>query len=210
MTAAPRLSAQTVKRLLLLAVATVAAWSAGLVVFATRIPDQVEDPQTHTDAIVVLTGGSGRLDEGLNLLARDLAGKLFVSGVYQGVDVKTLLQVAHRGPGDLEPHIAIGDAVNTVENAAETAAWMAQEGFTSLRLVTASYHMPRSLLEFHHAMPHVSMIPHPVFPEHVKQDRWWAWPGTAALLVTEYNKLLVAWLDHRIESLWGTEPGANS
>ena len=69
---------------------------------------------------------------------------------------------------------------------------MRQEGFHSLRLVTASYHMPRSLLEFSRAMPEVHIIPHPVFPERVKQERWWAWPGTASLIVAEYQKYLLA------------------
>ena len=69
---------------------------------------------------------------------------------------------------------------------------MRQEGFNSLRLVTASYHMPRSLLEFSRVMPEVRIIPHPVFPERVKQERWWASPGTASLIVAEYQKYLLA------------------
>jgi hypothetical protein len=39
----------------------------------------------------------------------------------------------------------------------------------------------------------VRIIPHPVFPERVKQERWWAWPGTASLIVAEYEKYLLAW-----------------
>jgi len=68
-----------------------------------------------------------------------------------------------------------------------------------MRLVTAAYHMPRSLLEMHDIMPEVKIVPHPVFPDHVKQDEWWAWPGTAALTASEYNKFLIAWLRLRIK-----------
>ena len=32
----------------------------------------------------------------------------------------------------------------------------------------------------------------PVFAENVKQQQWWAWPGTASLVINEYNKYLVA------------------
>jgi len=64
---------------------------------------------------------------------------------------------------------------------------------SSLRLVTAAYHMPRSLLEFSDVLEDVKITPHPVFPDHVKQSKWWAFPGTFALTVTEYNKLLLAW-----------------
>ena len=40
----------------------------------------------------------------------------------------------------------------------ETAAWMRSEGYRSLRLVTAGYHMRRSLFEFARAMPEMRII----------------------------------------------------
>ena len=171
-------------------------WIIGLFRFADAVPAGVVDATTRTDAIVVLTGGSRRLGEGLELLSRGLAEKLFVSGVYQGVEVRELLKVMKRRPGDLENLIGIGNATNTTGNAIETTVWMKKNEYLSLRLVTAAYHMPRSLLEFGHAMPGVTLIPHPVFPENVKQDRWWAWPGTASLIISEYNKVLLAWTRH--------------
>lgn len=169
----------------------VALWAAGLIWFASVIPDSVTDTTTRTDAIVVLTGGQGRLDSGLRLLAEDRAEWLFVSGVYRGVDVKTLLGMFRRTPDDLEDRVGIGDAVNTAGNATETAAWVRRHDLKSIRLVTASYHMPRSLVEFRHALPDVEIIPHPVFSENVKQQEWWAWPGTAALIAREYSKYLL-------------------
>jgi uncharacterized SAM-binding protein YcdF (DUF218 family) len=169
-------------------------WLGGLAWFASQIPRAVEDVATPTDAIVVLTGGSERINEGLALLAASKGKKLFVSGVYHGVEVNELLRAAHGAPANLECCIALGHAADsTLGNAVETAAWMAAQGYRSLRLVTAAYHMPRSLLEFHRAMPDVEIIPHPVFPERVKQD-WWAWPGTAGLIVGEYDKYLFALL----------------
>jgi hypothetical protein len=36
------------------------------------------------------------------------------------------------------------------------------------------------------------IIANPVFPEQVKQANWWAWPGTAMLIVGEYHKYLAA------------------
>lgn len=83
-------------------------------------------------------------------------------------------------------------ADNTIGNARETAGWIAQENFRSLRLVTASYHMPRSLVEFRRTMPDIRIVPHPVFPEGFKGEAWWRWPGTFRLLVAEYNKFLLA------------------
>jgi uncharacterized SAM-binding protein YcdF (DUF218 family) len=182
------------------------AWLAGFVWFAADVPDQVDDPQTPTDAIVVLTGGSERLDAGLTLLRRKMGKKLFVSGVYRGIDVALLLRLSSQKPEELECCVVLGHlADNTAGNATETAAWMRAEGYQSLRLVTANYHMRRSLSEFHHAMPSVTIIAHPVFPDKVKRDQWWLWPGTAHLIASEYTKFLAAqvrhWADHQEDTL---------
>ncbi len=181
------------------AVSLALLWLGGLVWFTEEIPSRVDDPDSVTDAIVVLTGGSERLNAGLALLAAGRARKLFVSGVPRGVEASELLRAAGRAPADLhgsggECCIALGhEADSTLGNAAETAAWMAAQNYHSLRLVTAAYHMPRSLVEFRRAMPGVTLVPNPVFPERVKQD-WWLWPGTAALIIGEYDKYLLALL----------------
>lgn len=177
------------------------AWTAGLIAFAAGIPTRGSASADRTDAIVVLTGGSGRLRAGLDLLLAGRAERMFISGVYRGVDVSQLLALLKQRPDEVENRISIGNAVDTIENALETRHWMQGQGFTSLRLVTAAYHMPRSLLEFSNAMPGMRIEPHPVFPEHVKQEYWWAWPGTMALMISEYNKYLVASLRHRVKLL---------
>lgn len=169
------------------------AWSAGLLWFASTLPSDVEDTATHTDAIVVLTGGSERIETGLRLLADGLGTRLFISGVGEQVSMSALVA---RGQS-LEPshieNIVIGTlASDTPGNAVETAAWARAERVRSLRLVTASYHMRRALLEFHAAMPDVAIIPHAVFPNTVKSD-WWRWPGTASLIAREYTKFIVTW-----------------
>ena len=176
-------------------------WGAGLFRFADAIPSAVTNAGLKTDAIIVLTGGTGRLDEGLSLLEQGFAGKLFISGVYQGVDMQNLLQAYRESPQDLNCCVAIGHAVDTINNAIETAQWVRENNISSLRLVTSAYHMPRSVLEFENAMPGVSIVEHPVFPAHVKQENWWAWPGTTGLIVGEYNKFILAWLRHRLIGL---------
>jgi uncharacterized SAM-binding protein YcdF (DUF218 family) len=170
-----------------------ALWLGGFVWFARSIPSEVPDAESETDAIVVLTGGSLRVQSGLALLAAGKAKKLFVSGVYHSTDVAALLRISRQSPEHVACCVVLGhEADNTLGNAIETAQWMRQEGFHSLRLVTASYHMPRSLLEFSRVMPDMRIVPHPVFPESVKQQRWWASPGTAVLILGEYHKYLLA------------------
>jgi uncharacterized SAM-binding protein YcdF (DUF218 family) len=179
-----------------------ALWLAGLIWFAAEIPRAPAEPIAMTDAIVVLTGGAGRLGAGLALLREGHAKKLFVSGVYRGVDVAEILSVSQQAPEALACCIAIGhSAVDTAGNARETARWMADEGFASLRLVTADYHMPRSLAEFRRAMPGVTLIAHPVSRENVHVDAWWRWPGTASLIASEYTK-------HLVSTVFGARGGA--
>jgi uncharacterized SAM-binding protein YcdF (DUF218 family) len=168
-------------------------WLFGLIEFAAIIPAPGPEPEDRTDAVVVLTGGADRLEAGLRLLADGKASKLFVSGVYHTVDVAALLRVSRARPSDVECCITLGYiADSTAGNAEETAIWMRAENLRSLRLVTASYHMPRSLLEFRRALPGATIVPHPVFPERFKQDEWWLWPGTLSLLANEYTKYLLA------------------
>ncbi len=118
-----------------------------------------------------------------------------------------LLRLAQTSPDAAECCIALGySASDTISNASETAKWMAAQGYLSLRLVTASYHMRRSLLEFRRAMPEARIVPHPVFSENVKLDGWWRWPGTAMLIIGEYNKYLVALVRH----LFAGSPGGET
>jgi uncharacterized SAM-binding protein YcdF (DUF218 family) len=172
--------------------AVVAAWGGGLLWFASTMPADVDDRTTHTDAIVVLTGGSERIETGLILLADGLADRMFVSGVGEQVKPGDLLSRT-RLPGELAERVVVGKAASdTPGNAAETADWARAHDVHSIRLVTAAYHMRRSLLEFHAAMGNVTIVPHAVFPPNVKTD-WWRWPGTARLIAGEYTKYVLTW-----------------
>jgi uncharacterized SAM-binding protein YcdF (DUF218 family) len=182
------------RRVALPVLALFLAYAGGLVWFARGVMGTAEETDTGaaTDAIVVLTGGSQRVQAGLQLLAAGKAKKLFVSGVYHGTDVAALLHEQRQSPDAIACCIVLGHtADNTYGNALETEAWVRQEGYKSLRLVTANYHMRRALLEFTRAMPEVRIVPHPVFPEAVR-EQWWAWPGTLDLIIGEYDKYLWA------------------
>lgn len=179
--------------LVLLIAAGAGVWLVAFYQFASSLPQAPEQPEEVTEAIVVLTGGSGRLAEGLSLLTAGRAGKVFVSGVYRGVDVAELLSATQSGGSSVAHRIALGhDADDTRGNARETAVWMQEEGFSRLRLVTAAYHMPRSLFEFRQVMPEAEIISHSVFPASVRLDAWWRYPGTFTLLAGEFSKFLLA------------------
>ncbi len=178
-----------------------ALWAAGWVWFASSLPTSVADSATKTDAIVVLTGGSGRVEEGLLLLRDGMAGKLFISGAGGQVRISELVPDEVEEASDIENAITLGrQATDTPGNAAETSAWVKRENITSLRLVTAAYHMPRSLLELGAAMPQIVIVSHPVFSDRIKTD-WWRWPGTARLIASEYTKYILTWVRIKMDEL---------
>lgn len=205
----------------LLVVFLVIALFSGFVFFANALPNKepviVFGAASRTDAIVVLTGGTLRLDVGFRLLEAGASERLFVSGVHRGVDVAELLRLQSSAPERLKCCIVLGhDAADTIGNARETAVWARTNGVTSLRLVTAGYHMPRSMLEFRSAMPDTQLIPHPVMPERVKTEQWYRFPGTAWLIAEEYVKYLLAWTRIQVTalssglSLHSEHPGASA
>ena len=179
-----------------LAITICGLWLGGLGWFVVSGLLLRSGPMQPTDAVVVLTGGRARLENGVAVLAQGMAKKLFISGVNQQLDRAALLRAlgpeAERAAGS----IVLGrEADNTLGNARETASWMHEEHYRGLRLVTSWYHMRRSLLEFRRAMPQIEIIAHPVFALRLDEpERWWGRHGILVLVIGEYGKYLAAWL----------------
>lgn len=194
----------------------VGLWLGGLALFVASSLSIRGDASVPTDAIVVLTGGRLRLETGLELFAAGSAKKLFISGVNQRVDRDELLRALGPSAARAACCIVLGhEADNTFGNARETANWMREEGFTSLRLVTSWYHMRRGLLEFGRAMPQVTIIAQPVFAQHLAPERWSSWHGAPLLIIGEYDKYLAAWLRPALSAIYPldapeTPPGATA
>jgi uncharacterized SAM-binding protein YcdF (DUF218 family) len=179
--------------------AIILLWLGGFLFFTAQLPRQVTAPLTISDAIVVLTGGTGRLRVGLRLLSAGMGEKLLISGVAPGTTAAELQQGQSTGVDKFGCCVELGyRARDTRGNAIETALWMQRHGYRSLHLVTGSYHMPRSLLLFQRAMPKVTLRAYPVFPKHVKLAGWWWFPGTMKLLAMEYSKYLISLFSVRL------------
>jgi uncharacterized SAM-binding protein YcdF (DUF218 family) len=165
----------------------------GLAHFATTIPRAAAVAFAPADAVVVLTGGVGRLDAGIALLDRGFGRRLFVSGVHPGVELNALLRQAPAVREGRDCCITLGHgALDTRGNAVETAAWAAGAGVKSLLLVTSNYHIERSLIEFRSAMPGIAVVPHPVPAPGIDFDNWWREPRIARLVLGEFVKLQLA------------------
>lgn len=101
-----------------------------------------------TDAIVVLTGGPGRLARGVVLMQSGSAKRMLVSGVDPSVTPAELEDLAKAPPRLFDCCVDLGhEAIDTRSNAEETVAWMRKRKFQTLRLVTAADHMSRAQLE---------------------------------------------------------------
>ena len=176
---------------------TAALLTGGLIWFASLVNRAPKDVTTVTEALIVLTGGTERVATAVDLLKQEKAEKLLISGVNKKVDWVLLAQTINELPEQLADKITLGHvACNTRQNALESKDWLERNRFQSVRLVTASYHMPRSLSEFKNVMPDMKIIPHPVFPQTVKHEEWWKWPGTFALITSEYVKFLFVSIKH--------------
>ncbi len=184
-----RLSAAIVA---VLAIAFVAA-TIGFVVFLSRLSDAEAKPSRSADGIVVLTGGSSRVSDAMELLADGYGKRLLISGVHPtnaASDISRSLpdnQSLLRCCVDLDR-----SAVNTRSNAAETRRWARERGFKSLIVVTSNYHMPRAIVELSHAMPDVTLVPCVVVGDKWRDEPWWMSGATVRLLLSEYVKYVAA------------------
>ncbi len=160
-------------------VATLALlWALGFALFAVTLPRPAGDEAT--DGIVVLTGGPGRVARGLKLLAQGRAQRMLVSGVDRRVRAADLAS-AYNIPTALLARIDLGSsAVDTRSNAQETAHWIAEHRYHSIRLVTTDWHMRRARYELRQVLSGVRVVRDSVPSE-----------PTLATLLREYNKYLL-------------------
>jgi uncharacterized SAM-binding protein YcdF (DUF218 family) len=121
----------------------VVLWALGFALFALTLPRPAD--ARATDAIVVLTGGAGRLDRGLDLLAAHRAQRLLLSGTDRTVRKKELALRTHRPAELFDCCVDLGqESVDTRSNAIETARWLRAHHYASVRLITTDWHMPRA------------------------------------------------------------------
>ena len=153
----------------------------GFLGFAVTLPKPLAGEPT--DAVIVPTGGPGRIARGLDIVERDLAKQLFVSGVDPEVkrgEFAAEFDVSRR---TMECCVTLGYlAVDTRSNAGEAAQWLKENDFTSVRLVTTDWHMARTVSEFSSALPEGTVI---------EKDAVVSSPELATLFL-EYNKLIAA------------------
>jgi uncharacterized SAM-binding protein YcdF (DUF218 family) len=118
----------------------------GYAFFVVSLPQPAGN--ARTDAVVVLTGGAGRIERGLELLQQRQAGRMLISGVERTVRPQELAATQGVDRAIFDCCIDLGrEAVDTRSNADEVATWLRRRGFKSMRLITTDWHMPRARFE---------------------------------------------------------------
>lgn len=127
-------------------------WALGFVAFAVTLPRPLVPGMS--DVVIVPTGGAGRIARGLDILNRGFASKMFVSGVDPEVRESEFAAEFGVTARVMDCCVVLGQqAVDTQTNAVEAADWVAEQGFTTVRLVTSDWHMRRTYAEFRKVFP---------------------------------------------------------
>jgi uncharacterized SAM-binding protein YcdF (DUF218 family) len=175
-----------------LAVTFVAA-VAGFAGFIAQLRGTEAKPPSTADGIVVLTGGSSRVSDAMELLADGYGKRLLISGVHPTNAASDISRSLTDNQSLLSCCVDLDrSAVNTRSNAAETRRWARERGFKSLIVVTSNYHMPRAIVELSHAMPDITLIPFAVVGDKWREEPWWTNGATTRLLLSEYVKYVAA------------------
>jgi uncharacterized SAM-binding protein YcdF (DUF218 family) len=176
----------------------------GFVGFLSQLRGIEMKPGRNADGIVVLTGGSSRVSDAMELLAGGYGKRLLISGVHP---TNAASDISRSLPDNSAPENQSllsccvdldRSAVNTRSNAAETRRWAHDRGFKSLIVVTSNYHMPRAIVELSHAMPDIALIPFAVVGDKWRDEPWWTSGTTVRLLLSEYVKYVAAELRVRL------------
>ncbi len=163
----------------------------GFVMFAAAATRQPALPLQKADGIVALTGTQQRISVAARLLADGHGKRLLVTGVNRQTTSDEIRRLTRLGKSLFDCCVDLGyEAQDTVGNADEAQAWVQANNFSSLIVVTSSYHMPRSLVELGRVMPEIKLIPYPVLSRQLRQENWWTSPGLVRLLAAEYLKFL--------------------
>ncbi|WP_417516386.1 YdcF family protein [Minwuia sp.] len=167
-----------------------ALWCGGFVAFAERV-SAPPAPPAPADGITVLTGSAGRIVAGIDLLKQRPQTKMLITGVGDGTAREELADAFPEDATLFDCCIELDrHAKDTVGNAKQTALWVQRNNLSSLVVVTAASHMPRSLVEMRREMKNIRIEPLPTRAGGDDPSRWWLDWKTLRRLTLEYNKYL--------------------
>ena len=152
----------------------------GFILFSVTLGATANDE--HTDAVVVITGGSGRIERAIDVLGKGYAKRMLISGTDPSVTKPDLVRRLGGKKKLVDCCVDLGsESVDTRSNAEEAKRWLDKHRYKSFRLVTSDWHMRRARYEFRRVMKGK----YDVVPDAVKTE------PRFTTLFGEYNKLLL-------------------
>ena len=155
---------------------------------------------TKSSNIVILTGGTNRIKDGLNIInhfdkSKRTKFKILVSGTGKGFSKNSLIKQIgpNFNPNLIECCIYL-DSVskNTFTNAIETSKWANRNDLKEFILITSNYHMPRAILEFKNVMPNHKIYTFPITPRKHNIKEWMSSYETFSLMFKEFCKYIIS------------------
>jgi uncharacterized SAM-binding protein YcdF (DUF218 family) len=162
----------------------------GFALFGVTLGKPAPAGAERTDGIVVITGGSGRIEHAVEKLAEGKGKRLLVAGADPSVTKADLVRRLGGRKKLVQCCLDLGsESVDTRSNAEETRRWLERQRMRSVRLITSDWHMRRARYEFRRELGEEYRI----VPDAVRSE-----PGFMTLF-GEYNKYLLrriaVWLD---------------
>jgi uncharacterized SAM-binding protein YcdF (DUF218 family) len=174
----------------------------GFAGFVWLLPNQEIALDRSADGIVVLTGGTSRVADALELLASGRGKRLLITGVNPGTTTNDIARQTVDYGRLLNCCVDLDySALNTLGNAVQARRWAIAHDFKSLIVVTSAYHMPRALAELAHQLPDAALIPFPVVSDRLRIEPWWSNSETTKLVLSEYLKYLFAKVRMRFDTV---------
>ena len=146
--------------------------------------------EARTDAIIAITGGEGRIEQGVAMLGKGRGKRMLVAGADPAVTKADLVARLGGKRRLVDCCVDLGsESVDTRSNAEEARRWVERRGYRSVRLITNDWHMRRANYEFRRQLgDKVTIVPDAVRSE-----------PRFVTLFGEYNKYLLrrlaVWLD---------------
>ncbi len=165
-------------------------YALGFLLFGVTLAPPLPADARPTDAIVVITGGEGRIERGVDVLAQKKGKRLLIAGADPAVTKNDLVRRLNGRRKLMDCCVDLGsESVDTRSNAEEARRWLAKNNYRTARLITSDWHMRRAAYEFDRQLDGKVAI----VEDAVKSE-----PNFMTLFA-EYNKYLLrrlaVWLD---------------
>ncbi|MDB3954623.1 YdcF family protein [Alphaproteobacteria bacterium] len=143
----------------------------------------------NVNNIVVLTGNTGRLVFGLDLMSNNSKSRMLITGVAKGVKYSEII----KNRDVKRDRIDLGyKAQTTLGNAIETFLWIKEYDIRDIILVTDNWHMQRTLLLFNITMPNIEVSPYPIESMNFTMEDFFQFEKKTFFIYKEHLKYIVS------------------